>query len=281
MGVLKLAGADFRRTLKDPKIIIIIAIAFFFFYDSFGVMKDLAEQADLGVTPYAYTIYLSEWRGRMYAILLMVMIMADAPFYNGSETNISLRVSRFKWFAGKMIYIFGISVLFQISMVILSIIVFIPYISMSDIWGDVIYTYMMNMQGMISSGGIIESNSILELNPIYALIYEVVLMILLSVIIGLLIFIINGLCKNSLGTIIVGIVAIADPYITDLSFYSESASKWRYKMPTSWIDLNCFYKGENLSFEKCFLYMLAVILLLVIIGSFLVCKRWINPIKNS
>lgn len=278
MSIMKIARIDVARALKNPKTLIIVLLGFFFLSSNMDVAIDMAAEYELGIPPFLYPIFLSEWRGRMYALVLLVVLMSEAPFYNGSEVFTIMRVSRYKWITAKLGYILIISGMFQIAMFILSILVCGTNIGLGTEWGDVIITYMNSIQGMISAEGVVDSGGILSMSPMTALLYELILMFLLSIIIGLLTLILNGVLKSIAGTVIVGVSVLADIYLTDLAMHG--IADMTYALPTTWVDLNCFSAGVGLTFEKCVIYMLIIIAVLVAISYILVGKRIIQPVKN-
>ncbi len=278
MGALRLAYADFVRGFKNSKTLVIILLCVFFFYNEILSMRALAEQFGIGITLFVYPMFMTLSRGRMYALILVAMMMGEAPYYNGAEVFISMRISRFKWFVGKLIYILMLSATFQVVMMVVSVAVCAPYIGISNDWGDIIRTYITSIQGGVSVTGTVDSAYFLSLNPAMCMVQEFILMVLMSVIIALVIFLINGVFKNIMGTILVGIVVLIDGYLNDLSWWGIRDTQ--YIMPTTWVDINSFALCEGLSFEKCILYMLLMIVVLVVAGFILVGKKIIRPVKN-
>lgn len=278
MSMIKLAWADIIKTLKNPKSWIIILLCFFFLSSDTREIREIAVQYDLGVSPYVYPIFMTSWQGRMYALILIVMLMSEAPFYNGSELFVNIRINRYKWFTSKLIYIVSLSVVFQIMMIIMSVLVFGTYVGWDNQWGDVITTYIRYIQGMTSAGGYIKGVDIVSLNPMKIMGYEFVLMVLISIIIGLLTFVLNGVLKSFLGTVIMGVLVLFDIYLVDLS--GIAGVNLKYSLPTSWIDINFILSDVNLSIGKCTIYMVFIVLLLVAVCYFLVSKRVIRPVRN-
>ncbi len=284
MVAMKLALCDLIKTLKNPKLLVILLLSIFFFFDEVLDMRSMAEMLQIGITSYVYPIFLTSWHGRMYALVLVVMVMGEAPYYNGAEVFMRMRVSRYQWLAGKLIYIFVLSAIFQVVMIVISILVCFPYMALSDGWGDIINTYMRSIQGGVSASGTIDNISLLNLKPMVCMVYEFVLMVLVGIIIALAMFVLNGAFKNIMGTVIVGAMVVFDIYLDDLTELTMRAFKdipyIEYMLPTAWVDLNCFFTGVGLTFEKCVIYMLIIIAVLVAISYILVGKRIIQPVKN-
>ncbi len=278
MTIIRLAWSDFIRSVKNSRTLVIILLCAFFFYNQLLGMRELARQYELGITPFVYPMYMTLSRGRMYAIILIAMFMGEAPYYNGAELFISIRINRYKWFAGKLLHILFLSVAFQLAMIIMSVLLCLPYLGISNDWGDVIRTFIMTEQGKVSVDGTIDGAYFLTQNPVVCMLEEFVMMVLLSIIIALLMFILNGIFKNIIGTILVGIAVLIDTYISDLAWLG--ILHMPYVLPTTWVDLNAFVLGEGLSFGKCTLHMSIMIVVLVMIATILVGKKIIRPVKN-
>ncbi len=278
MAAVRLAMADLVRTFKNPKTLVIILLGIFFFWDNIFSMKTIAEQYQLGITTYIYAVIPIDWRGRMYCLILIAMLLAEAPYNNGSEIFVSVRVSRYKWFFSKILYICVTSVMFQVILFAISVLVCFPYISLSTEWGDVINTYIVSIQGYVSAIGPVDSADVLSMSPITAVLWEFLLMTLVSIMIGLLIFILNGAMKNIVGTILVGVFVMLDIYMDDLAI-NRICYIQKY-FPTTWIDINNLLTVEGLGFTNCVVYMLLIIIALLLVGFVLVHKKVIKPVNN-
>ena len=278
MAVIRLAIADLLRTFKNPKIIVITLLGVFFFWDEIIAMRSIAEQYQIGITTYIYAVIPIGWRGRMYCLILIAMILAEAPFNSGAEIFVNMRVNRYKWFFSKIVYICMISAVFQIIMFIISIVVCFPYISLSSQWGDVINTHIVSIQGHVSASGTVDNADLLCMSPIIAVLWEFVLMVLVSVMIGELVLVLNGMMRNIMGTIIVGVFVMLDIYMDDLAI-NEICYVEKY-FPTTWVDINNLLTVEGFGFTNCVAYMLLIIAVLMMIGLVLVHKKVIRPVNN-
>lgn len=278
MVEFRLAKADFLRTIKNPKTWVVLLLCYFFFWNETVTLRALGEANQMGVAPYVYPIFMTDWRSRMYALVLVLLMLGEAPYYNGAEVFTSMRISTLKWFISKVVYIFMVSIFFQVFMMIISVVACLPYVGFSAEWGDIITTYINSIQGAISATGIVKTKSIMSLEPQVAMVQEFVLMVLTSVLLALIIFIINATLKNMVGTILIGSVVIIDLYLNE--FASRDLMKWdiSYFLPSTWVDMNTFAVVDWLSFEKCTLYLTLIIVALITVGCVLVKKKIIRPI---
>ncbi len=278
MKSIKLAWCDIVRTFKTPKVWIVVLLGAFFFWYEYSPLREMAVQFRLGIAPYTYPIFMLFRHTTIYGLMLIVLLMGDAPYYNGAEMFINIRVSKYQWFFGKLIYMFVLSAIFQVIMIIVSVLSCAPHIGIDTGWGDIIRTYMTSLQGMISTGGIIDNDGILSMSPIICMIYEFVLMILIGVIIGCAIFLLNNIFKGIIGTMLVGTFVLFDLYCTNLA--EHYIKNIKNVLPTAWVNLNVFFVEENLSFMKCAMYMLLIIAVFVAVCLVLVKKDVIRPVRD-
>lgn len=90
----KLAFNDIKRTFKTVKIYLIMIMTAFFMLEVCSVVNGIAEARGIGVTPFLYPLFVSNWSGSLYTILLIVVLMSDAPYECGAELYIGLRVKK-------------------------------------------------------------------------------------------------------------------------------------------------------------------------------------------
>lgn len=278
MSVLRMAMTDIVKAFKNPKFWILVILGMFFLSSETRELRMLASQHELGIPPFIYPIYMLDWRGRMYSLVLIVMLMSEAPFYNDNEVYVAVRVNRFKWLTGKIMFIVLMSFVFQVIMVAVSALVLENNLGLGNEWGDVIVTYIKSMQGLISEGGVISNDKLLEMSPLPILGYEFLLMVLISIIIGLMTFILNGVLQSYVGTVIMGVVVLLDIYLEDFSFVTFSNAM--FEMPTKWIDLNYIISSKELSFNGALAYMSIMILVLAMVCYVLVGLRKIKMVRN-
>ncbi len=266
-----LVKADLIRLIRGPKFWLIILFMLFFVYDFVSQVKPYAVNSGLGITPYLYPVYLADWSGRLYSLLLIIVAMSDAPFYTGSEMFIKLRVNKYIWGLCKNLYIFAISFIFQVITIVFTIVMCLPYLGISNDWGDVIRTFLTDRQGAISVSGILEEGIEVLYHPYTAMIYELLIMTLISLMLGLMIFILNGLFKSYAGTVVIGILSCLHTYISDFDFYGVLKNVYN-KIPMSWIDLSGYTEGMS-PIKACIIISVILLVLTVIQMILIKCGK--------
>lgn len=271
---------DIKKLVRSPKFYLVILFTFYFLTDYSRSYDYVMQETGLSMTPWLYPIYYSDWFNRLYELLVIIILLSNAPFADKDIKNILLRTTKGTWALSRIVYLFVLSVIGQIVFFMVSILVFVPNIGFNKDWGDVVRTVAGSYTGdEISIGNPAAIVDIVErYTPWKALVLNMVLAVLVSMVLGLVVMILNGLFKNSIGTVSAIILVTADFFMNLMSGFE----KWkihRNLQIMSWVNL------ESLSWTKIsgklltgeILVILAVSILLLS-GIFYVCvrKNWIS-----
>lgn len=263
MKSISLCIGDLKRLVKTPKIYLLMLLTWFFLDNFVMDIKNIAVSAGIGITPFVYPVFMSEWHGRMLGLLIMVLLMSDAPFYNGNEKNVFTRVSKYGWILSKILYVVCLSFMYQLFVFVASIVVCAPYIAISNQWGTAIETYARGLAGGIQAGvsggmyGVISNY-----NPIEALLMEVLISFLICVIVGMIVMCFNILFDGYVGTIVASVFVVLDAFLE--SFYEPAIDKLLAKLPIVWVSLSGFIEG-NVSYSSACKNSIVIILVLIIL----------------
>ncbi len=270
MKVFSLCFMDLKRFIKSPKFWLVIVLSFFFVYDASEALKEMAVMHDVGMTPYFYPVYAADWRNKFYLILLIVIIMSDAPFYNGSETFINIRTGKYTWLFSKLLFVIISNFIFQLVFIVMTIVCFFPYFGLSSKWGALIMNHARD-----DIGGMFDI--VTRYTPIEAMLIEFVIALLIGIVFGIFIFLINASFRNSAGTIFAGVLVCADSFI--------SAVEWKTQpwildnIPTKWLDIsNLSFMNEagKIQIGTAFLFLAIISMIMSGIAVFLVNRRVIR-----
>ncbi len=208
-AALSLCVGDLKRLFKTPKIYLVFIFTYFFLDNFVLNIKDMAIYFKIGITPFVYPVFLSEWQGRMLSLLTVILLMSDAPFYNGNEKEVFIRVSNNIWCLSKALYIVALSFIYQISAFILSVVACAPYIAISNTWGSAIRSYATSLYG-VSENGIAEM--VINELPVEILLKELLISFLVGIIIGFTVLIFNVLSLGYAGTLITSALVVSDAF---------------------------------------------------------------------
>lgn len=236
-NILLLAGADIKRTIRTPKLWLLMVFTILFFYD-FALQSVLpyAKELNVGVAPYTYVLFYTDWSGVMYGLMLMVTLMSDAPFRNGSEIYIKLRTGSYSRMLGKLLYMVIIALIYHALSVVIAVAVCLPYVGFSLDWGDAIKGYASMLPGSITMEGINDGNGILSYKPMEAMVYQYIIAVLITIMLGLVIFTLNGIFKNYIGTVIVCILSCVHTFINAFNSYGKLRGISNM-IPMTWLNL--------------------------------------------
>lgn len=241
--ILLLARTDIKRTIRTPKLWLLMVFSILFFYDfALQSVIPFAKGLNVGVAPYTYILFYSDWSGMMYGLMLMVTLMSDAPFKNGSEICIKLRSDGYSWMTGKLLYMIIISLVYHAISAVIAIAVCLPYVGFSSDWGAAIRGYVNILSGSITAGGVQEESGILSYKPVEAMLYQYIIAVLITVMLGLVIFTINGIFRNYIGTVIVCIISCAHTFLNEFDFYGIY-SGISGRIPMTWLNLDGYETG--------------------------------------
>jgi len=259
---------DLKRLFMTPKLYLAV-IFMYFFMDNFVMeIKYIAVSAGIGVTPYVYPVFLSDWQGRMLTLLVMVFLMSDAPFFNGNEREVFIRASKKIWCLSKIIYVIALSLIFQIISFALSVIVCFPYNAVSSTWGSAIRTYA----GATYSGSY---EMVMNESPVEILLKELLISFFVCIIVGLIVMIFNIISSGYAGTVIVSALVVSDAFFELLE--DSLAEEILNKIPFFWIDLS----GLNSSVGYTTAAMTSIFMVFGLMGiSFIVVKNKIEKIRE-
>lgn len=276
---INLALNDIKKTFKSYKIYLIIILTLFFVLEVTSQINSMAEIDNLGVTPYVYPMFVSNWSGSLYTILLIIVLMSDAPYECGAELFIRLKVKKEVWYIGKVIYIAIMSVIYQLIMVAISVIGILKNLAISTEWGEVLeqYWYSMNLGTTIMGDG--AYRDLPEMQPIKVMGLQLLFAVLVSIFVGELIFIINASFKNYLGSVIVGAISFLHIYSNELQFHSRiPIINIQGYVPTSWISLQ--KDSTVLDYSTEIWILLGLIFILGLLGLLLTGKKVITITRD-
>lgn len=284
MDIFQQVRIDIMRILKSPKIYIVMIISAFFVHKSLKVYKIYAAAEHLGVTPYTYPVYFSDWMNCVYILLAITVLMSDTPFRGNNELFLSLRMNKYRWIISKIIFIMVLSFSFQIFLIIVSIIIFFPYIGLNSGWGDVLHNCIYNSgTNELSLGDASSAARLIETYiPIKAVITEFLLLSLFGMALGLLVFLLNELFWRYSGVIVSLIIVCSDLLISNIRHFSNLKPGRIWEI-VSWFNLgNQMYSSADSSISPwSVLSILAVSIFILIFLIILAAKRKLIKITKE
>jgi len=246
MGAFAVMKMDIRRIFRSPKLYLLLCFSLYFLMDFARDIKSYARIAGLGVAPYIYSFFYGNWQFRMFAMLMIIVLMSDAPYVDSSQKYTYIRTGDRKWLAGKVLFIIVISFLYQMLVMLLSVLVLLPDLGFSLEWGDVLSALANTTQSVTVSIGGGDSLAYILANyePVPAMFLTFFLSSSVSIVVGLFIFFINGITKGMMGTALALVICMADLFVGLMRSYRISFS---FPLVVSWMDLSSVYINERVT----------------------------------
>ena len=150
----------------------------------------------LGILPYMYSNNRSYFR--LVIQLGIILMFSNAPFKNDNSLFSVMRTGYVKWCIGQLLYIISASLIYVVSLFMLTNIFCIQTLGYSDSWGKTFATLRMIPDFIYP---ITEKIQLLY-NPLEAFWNTALLIFMLSVFFGFLIFLMSSLIGKSSGLIL-------------------------------------------------------------------------------
>jgi hypothetical protein len=279
MGAFAIMKMDLKRIFRSPKLYLLMFFTLYFLMDFARDIKTYAGISGMGVTPYIYPFFYGNWMFRMFAMLVIIALMSDAPYVDSSQKYTYIRTGDGKWLAGKVLFITAVSFLYQFLFLVFSILVLVPDIGFSTEWGDILTT-LANMTASVSVT-IGDSTSLAYIqsrySPAEAMVLTFVLASLVGIVVGLFIFLVNGLSRSMAGTMLALVICTADLFVGMMQNFGFHVS---FPLVVSWMDISSIYTGEKVSGKmflgNVFLTVAAVSAVFIGLLYLAVRKKWID-----
>ena len=206
----------------------------------------------LGILPSLYS------EDKYFAIIIqlgIVLMFSNAPFKNGDSLYCVMRTGYTKWCVGQLLYIFAASFIYTASLFVITNLCCIRNLGYSLKWGKVFTTIRM------SNGFKYMSNDNIQLKyaPLEALLHTLLLIFLLSVLFGLINFLMASVYGRSSGVF----VTVALVLLGLMPYYVQSPGKIAKLSPCSLTQLYVVDK-TGLSRNPSLAYAYTVLGILII-----------------
>lgn len=219
-GSIAIFKISMYKWLGDIRIVVIfIMTAVYVYYCTGGVLyfsKMIGVKVTQWVFPALFTDYIISMGVPKVIILIgVIFLFCDAPFVDELYPSVVLRSGYKAWCMGQILYISVASFIYALFILLLTVIRFIPYIQFSNEWGKVISTLAFTDAKDSYALEILFSNEVIKgYTPIKAELLTFILFWIVSVMIGLILFVFNTFKKfKSIGAVISLVLILVDPLI--------------------------------------------------------------------
>lgn len=274
-STLYVAGNSLYSQARSVSFYSVIFFTFIFWYLFTWNIKGLAQAGGYGITPYLLPHFFASGVFENYGLFLLILLTCDASFMGENSLYAIRRSGKMAWVTGKILYILAVNIIFQLILFVSQLIVLLPYVGISREWGSILYTAAKNPESIAgySGYGSVSNSVISSMTPWEAVIKQMLLCILLGSVIGAITFLINGLTKKAIGSVImVGAVLASDFFgQIDMLFGSSYASI----SPFSWLNLEYYLNGRY-EYDTNIAWLIVIFVVCAILSGMAV--KW-NRIK--
>ncbi|MFA9378532.1 MAG: hypothetical protein ACERKZ_17560 [Lachnotalea sp.] len=268
-GVIANCKIELYKWKKDYRVstifIIMGIVLFYYTSDIVNFMKMTGTSISQWLFPMLFGDYIVSMGLFKVLILFGIIILyCNAPFVDNIYSYVTIRSGFMTWCLGEILYIIVSSLFFVLYIVILTIIRFIPRVEFISDWGKVIGTLTLTNAGTTYTPLLVFSDKVvLNYNPLYATIITIILLWLISIMLGLILFVFNTFNRwKGLGVLICTFLILIDPLI----IYFEKSSMIRFS-PISWLSIENL-KSQSMSNSPTVMYAIGM---LIVINIVLIC----------
>lgn len=235
-----------KRSMFSVRVILGLILA--------AILSDLVNRnlvtfaAEKGLAFNAIEAYVANYSYFLAPVLFLsiaTFMFCDAPFFSEGQFELMYRTGRRRWFLGKLAYIFSVSLMLQIVMLLTVTIQSMQTAYFGNVWSTLMYSASINNESTAFT--VISANMMRNISPYSALIFTVLLNTMLYTLVGLVLFLINMRYKRIYGyafvLLIVMLALLANygtiPYIASpmhagmISYYGFGGLMGRLQVPIS------------------------------------------------
>lgn len=145
----------------------------------------------------------------------LMLLLGDAPFYDEAQPYVLLRGGKGPWVTGQILYIFGVTALYLLVLVVMEHMVLAPRVVYDAPWGRALRTLAETPQAAYDHGlgmqlpGVIVS----QWSPRRAFLFSLILRWIAYVSCALIMFTLNLTLRNKLGLMAASLLLLLDPLI--------------------------------------------------------------------
>lgn len=183
--MFKSAITNFRKWGSCYRLYVVIASVLVFTYMRTDPIRSFAAAKGLSVTPYFFAFQFSDGITNMLFYFGLVLLLCNAPFTDSQQMFVLMRTGRRRWFIGQLLYMFLANICYFLFIAIASILMFIPYINISNDWGTILKLCAENLSLV---GTAMDSQIITSYTPIQACMITFIVNVGIGTLISLCIF---------------------------------------------------------------------------------------------
>ena len=170
-------------------------------------------------------------------LLLFVLMICDAPFRNGQQQFVLLRVGKGAWIGGQLMYILFTSVVFTAALWLLSWIFLLPNLAWGNDWGPVLTTTAVaGGQWDYNAPLILSYGCMTSATPLEATLWVAGVMFAVCFLLGEIRVVCNLWARKGAGAVVVSGFSILPLVISVFAYAPRLTKRLLWISPVSWLD---------------------------------------------
>lgn len=264
--IISIAHNNIKKWLVNPRIYLVMVLMLAYFHSRISPIYAFCVQHNTPITPYLFPYFMSDDHVVLIATLGAMLLFCDAPFIDSEQPYIILRSGRKKWVMGQFAYMAASSAIFTLFLYLLTLLLFLPRLTLSAGWGKVIGTLAQTNTGAGLGITIPFDRYIFwGYSPIAATLTSLFLCFSVVFFLGVLMFYMNLRINRATGTITCALLILWQLVIrkTNTILIRYSPVSW---MKLGQIDIDGSTVYPNLAYVIIGLYgMIAILMLLSVL----------------
>lgn len=228
--MFKICGYQFRQTFRSPRLYLALLLGCAIQIISAMPLWDFSKAMGkpLGILE-AFIYFNCDIYTVSCAFLGAVLVIADIPFSSQNETYTLLRVSRWRWVAGKILYLLGICTAYYIILFLAGVLFISGNDFFANVWSDPITVLSQNQAQELASAHNVyfPYRHILTLSPVAACGVSFLLSVSYTFMMSLVIFWLN-LRISKVFSYFAAAMVHAVGYILTVNFISNFYQKFSF-----------------------------------------------------
>lgn len=277
--ILELSFYNLKKWIVNPRIYILFILISCYTHYILSPIAVFAKNVDIDVSPFVFPFFISSTYTGKLLLMGVVLLFCDAPFTEQDHPYIILRSGRRIWYLGQLIYILIGSAIYSLALILITVIVLLPNISLTLEWGKVITTLAQtNISYQYGIPVLFNKSIVLEFTPFMAMTIQFLLCWLTCVMLGNLLFFVNARISRAAGSIVT-IALILLQVATELI----GTAKASYFSPTAWISfskLNVDGVSEYPTITYAISSLIILILILSVLSYLAVRRKDVEVLKS-
>lgn len=259
---LRISIYNLRKSISSIRNLTILLIIACFIIQNIDAVSTFSDLVKIKVTPFAFPHLVNDYICQLIMMAGAVALFADAPFEDEGYFYMLPRAGKLSWALGQVIYIIVTSFGYVFLLLFFSIFPLIGKLDLvfewGKIWGTLAKTDAGMQVGLLFS---VTEYMVTHYSAIYALIVSLCLEWLCVCWIGLLIYSLNKMTKNAVGTCVGAFFILLDICI------SNDWMAWaNHFSPITLAQINT-YAGYNLKYHITLNYGIVFFLIGILIFS--------------